>query len=37
MGGRKKMQVTNEARDILKQVFHARDINNIRVYFEGFG
>jgi hypothetical protein len=31
------MQITNDARDQLKQVFADQAANGIRVYFAGFG
>lgn len=31
------MNVTDQARDVLKQLFQERDAKNIRVYFAGFG
>jgi hypothetical protein len=31
------MNITNEARDMLKQVFEEKGTNNIRVYFGGYG
>lgn len=31
------MQITNEARDMLKQVFADKSVNSIRVYFAGYG
>jgi hypothetical protein len=31
------MQITNEARDQLKQVFAEQAANGLRVYFAGFG
>lgn len=31
------MNITNEARDMLKQVFEEKGTHNIRVYFGGFG
>jgi len=31
------MQITNEARDQLKQVFAEQATNGLRVYFAGFG
>lgn len=31
------MNITNEARDMLKQVFEEKGTQNIRVYFGGFG
>lgn len=31
------MQITNEARDQLKQVFAEQEANGLRVYFAGFG
>jgi hypothetical protein len=32
-----KLNITNQARDILKQLFQEHDAKNIRVYFAGFG
>ncbi|SHP81796.1 Uncharacterised protein [Mycobacteroides abscessus subsp. abscessus] len=31
------MQITNDARDMLKQVFADKSVNGIRVYFAGYG
>jgi hypothetical protein len=31
------MQITNEARDMLKKVFADKNVNGFRVYFAGFG
>lgn len=31
------MNITDQARDILKQLFQEHDAKNIRVYFAGFG
>jgi hypothetical protein len=31
------MNITDQARDILKQLFQENDAKNIRVYFEGYG
>lgn len=31
------MNITDQARDVLKQVFQENDANNIRVYFAGYG
>jgi hypothetical protein len=32
-----KLNITNQARDVLKQLFQEHDAKNIRVYFAGFG
>ncbi|MDQ1147019.1 hypothetical protein QE429_003846 [Bacillus sp. SORGH_AS 510] len=31
------MIITDQARDVLKQLFEDQDADNIRVYFAGFG
>jgi hypothetical protein len=31
------MNITDKARDILKQMFQSHDAKNIRVYFAGYG
>jgi Fe-S cluster assembly iron-binding protein IscA len=31
------MQITNEAREQLKQILQAQNASGIRVYFNGFG
>jgi hypothetical protein len=31
------MKITNEARDVLKQIFKENNKSGIRVYFAGFG
>jgi iron-sulfur cluster insertion protein len=31
------MNITDQARDVLKQVFQEQDAKNIRVYFAGYG
>ncbi len=31
------MQITDQARDVLKQLFSERSAEGIRVYFAGFG
>jgi hypothetical protein len=31
------MQITNQARDALKQVFQNQNADGIRVYFAGYG
>jgi hypothetical protein len=31
------MNITDQARDVLKQVFQEQDTKNIRVYFAGYG
>lgn len=31
------MQITDQARDVLKQIFKDRNAESIRVYFAGFG
>jgi hypothetical protein len=31
------MNITDQARDVLKQLFQENNANNIRVYFAGFG
>lgn len=31
------MVITNDARDMLKQVFQDKETHNIRVYFGGYG
>ncbi len=31
------MNITDQARDLLKQVFKEENANNIRIFFEGFG
>lgn len=31
------MQITNEARDLLKQILEDKNASGIRVYFAGFG
>jgi hypothetical protein len=35
--GEDYMIITDQARDILKQLFEDHDADNIRVYFAGFG
>jgi hypothetical protein len=37
IGEKKQMQVTNEARDALKQVFKDQNAEGVRLYFAGFG
>jgi hypothetical protein len=32
-----KLNITDQARDVLKQLFQEHDAKNIRVYFAGFG
>jgi hypothetical protein len=32
-----KVKITDQARDVLKQVFKEHDAKNIRIYFAGFG
>lgn len=31
------MQITNEARNLLKQILQDKDASGIRVYFAGYG
>jgi hypothetical protein len=31
------MKITDDARDILLQMFEDKNVKNIRVYFDGFG
>jgi hypothetical protein len=31
------MQITNDARDALKNIFQERNVKGVRVYFAGFG
>jgi hypothetical protein len=31
------MNITDQARDVLKQLFQEQDAKNIRVYFAGYG
>jgi len=31
------MNITDQARDVLKQMFEEHDAKNIRVYFAGYG
>jgi hypothetical protein len=31
------MNITDQARDLLKQVFKEENANNIRIFFEGYG
>ena len=35
--GRLNMKITDDARDILLQMFEDKNVKNIRVYFDGFG
>jgi radical SAM superfamily enzyme len=32
-----QMQITDQARDILKQMFEKENARNIRIYFAGYG
>jgi uncharacterized protein YneR len=31
------MQITDQARDVLKQIFQDKNAENIRIYFAGYG
>jgi hypothetical protein len=35
--GERKMNITDQARDVLKQLFQEQAAKNIRVYFAGYG
>jgi hypothetical protein len=32
-----KLNITDQARDVLRQLFQEHDAKNIRVYFAGYG
>ena len=31
------MIITNEARELLREMFREQEVNNVRIYFAGYG